>query len=94
MPKTSTIIGLTIATILTAYLSALVLANDAFAQPVNPLYPPSEQVIWAKTFESEEAQVAAHEAQAGKVLAGHLDERPHCQESEGTQCLEPIPTVR
>jgi hypothetical protein len=79
--KISITVVLTIAAVLTAYISALTLSNQAFAQPVNPLYPPRDEVIWAKTFESEEAQ-------AGKILAGH------CQEADGRQCLEPIPTIR
>jgi hypothetical protein len=73
--------ALTIAAILTAYVSALMLSTQAFAQRVTPQYTETrDEVIWAKTFQSEEAQV-------GKVLAGY------CQEPE-RQCTEPIPTVR
>jgi hypothetical protein len=91
--RKKTTMALTIATILIAYVSALTLSNQAFAQRVTPQYSETrDEVIWAKTFESEEAQagkiLAGEGAQAGKILAGH------CQESEGIQCLEPIPTVR
>jgi hypothetical protein len=90
---TSMVIGLAMATILTAYVSSLMLSNQAFAQRVTPQYSETrDEVIWAKTFESEEAQagkvLAGEEAQAGKILAGH------CQEPDGRQYTEPIPTVR
>jgi hypothetical protein len=90
--KISITVVLTIAAVLTAYISTLTLSNQAFAQGES-----RDEVIWAKTFGSEEAQagkiLAGEEAQTGKILAGHLDERPHCQESEGIPCQEPIPTT-
>jgi hypothetical protein len=59
--KTSTVIGLTIATILTAYISALTMSNQAFA--INNIDPQNP----ASLLEGE----AGHEAQLGKILAGH-----------------------
>jgi hypothetical protein len=91
--KTSITMVLTIAAVLTAYISALALSNQAFAQRVTPQYTETrDEVIWAKTFESEEAHagkvLAGEEAQVGKILAGR------CQNPDGTPCTEPIPTAR
>jgi hypothetical protein len=58
--KTSTIIGLTIATILTAYISALTMSNQAFA--INNIDPQNP----ASLLEGQ----AGHEAQLWKILAG------------------------
>ncbi|MFZ0514740.1 MAG: hypothetical protein WAM14_24260 [Candidatus Nitrosopolaris sp.] len=101
--REKTTMGLTMATILIAYISALTLSNQAFAQRVSPQFPPTrDEVIWAKTFESEAAQVAGHEAQLGKVLAedeaqaGKVLEgqQGRCMGPDGERCTEPIPTIR
>jgi hypothetical protein len=82
--KTSTIIGLAIATILTA--SALTMSNQAFAQqsgmsshaegfsalpPPVPIAPPGSGLQIPTTLVAGAHTLAGHEAQLGKVLAGH-----------------------
>lgn len=65
MLKTSKILGLAIATILTASIAALTLSNQVFAQVhgVDNLQP----IVFG---------LAAHETQQGKVLAGELGHLP------------------
>jgi hypothetical protein len=77
--KTSTIIGLAILTILTAYISALTLSNQAFAQSTDgPLYRVGLNVI------SSGKVLAGQEAQVGKVLAGH---KAHLQNASESRAL-------
>jgi len=65
---TSTIIGLTKATILTAYMSALTLSNQAFAAFGVPpdTYPIKTQVAAEKQFEKQ--IISAEEQQVYKIL--------------------------
>jgi hypothetical protein len=86
--KTSTIIGIAIATILTAYISALTMSNQAFAQPGGIGNPLNADVQSAQTHVRQALggqdngrwivdtgvfqALAGHEAQAAKVLAGEL----------------------
>jgi hypothetical protein len=63
--KMSTVIGLAVATILTAYISALPLSNQAFAQPLFPTgpFPPStNQPIYTSG--------QPHVPHVGQVLGG------------------------
>jgi hypothetical protein len=66
--KTSTIIGLAIATILTAYISALSMSNQTFAQQDEKGNIGSAAQT---TIHYLGKILAGHEAQLGKILGGH-----------------------
>ena len=92
--------GLAIATILIAYISAFMLSNQAFAQATNQgvihslafvIAEPEKLPAAAGELEGIGKALAGEEAQLGKVLEG---QQGKCQESDGRQCTEPIPTIR
>jgi hypothetical protein len=78
--KTSTIIGLTIATILTAYILSLSLSNQAFAQrtPGSPSTAVGgvEQFIWGNLVSLGQHAGGGHEAQLGKILEAQQGGHP------------------
>jgi hypothetical protein len=88
--KTSTVIGLAIATILTAYISALTVSNQAFARGINSGGQVVGQEVNTRVTDAvtqANVKVLGQEAEVGKILAGHEAQLGKVGHSLGNVCL-------